>query len=66
MDLILAEDVVRMLGLNEAIGLLTEAKSVSWNWRVLRRENGDALRMVFCVEMGSQRLKGRVKGVGKH
>ena len=50
-----------MLGLNEAIDLLDMANKVCWNGHRLRREDCLVMRRALCIEVESQKKKGRLK-----
>ena len=54
-----------MLGLNETIDQLAMTSSVSWNGKVLRREDGNVLRRALDLEAQGQREKGRPKRTWK-
>ena len=57
MDRERSTDLMFMLGLNETIDLLAMTNSVRWYGHVLRREDGDVLRMALYLE-----VKGRKGG----
>ena len=54
-------DLMLMLGLNETMDQLSMANSVHWYGHVLRREDGDILRMALDFEVEGQGKKGRPK-----
>ena len=54
-------DLMFMLGLSEIIDQVAMENSVRWYGRVLRREDGHALRRTLKFEVEGQRKKGRMK-----
>ena len=46
-NMMISKDLMMMLGLNETIDQLVTENSVCWYGDVLKREDGDVLRMVM-------------------
>ena len=58
--------LMSMFGLNETIDQLAMANSARWYGHVLRKEDGDVMRMALDFEVEGQRKKARLKMTWKN
>nr|XP_006824961.1 PREDICTED: uncharacterized protein LOC102806311 [Saccoglossus kowalevskii] len=65
MDRKLTENLMQMLGLNEAVDRLAKTNGVRWYGHVLRREDGHVLRRALDLEVSGPRKRGRPKKTWK-
>ncbi|XP_077869557.1 uncharacterized protein LOC144361298, partial [Saccoglossus kowalevskii] len=65
MDRKITEDLMQMLGLNEAVDRLAKANGVCWYGHVLRREDGHVLRRALDLEVSGPRKRERPKKTWK-
>ena len=59
------EDLMQMLGLEEAVDRLARANGVRWYGHVLRRDVGHVLRRALEFEVSGPRKRGRPKKMWK-
>ena len=65
MDRKKTEDLMKMLGLEEAVDQLAKANGVRWYGHVLRRDDGHVLRRALELEVSGPRKRGRPKKTWK-
>lgn len=65
MDRKKTEDLMQMLGLQEAVERLAKANGVRWYGHVLRRDDGHVLRRALEFEVSGPRKRGRPKKTWK-
>jgi len=59
------KELMQLLGINESIEMLANARALQWYGHVLRREEDNILRKALDFEVDSQRKKGRPKSTWK-